>query len=378
MPDTAEHIVPDTAETLAALAAETIVESTKATAAELVGRHFRVRDHYDVGREKIREFARAVRNDHAAHHRETVAAELGYGGLLASPTFASVIGAATTRSLIGSVLTEYDVSQILQTDQVFEYHRPILAGDRLGVDVVVENIRGFGDNDFITVKVTLTDADVRPVLVATTTIVARKGVEIDPVAVETVSGVVMHGHVVEPGQFDTDPNGLILLAPEEVAEPAAPAAPLPVNTVPTAAGVAAGTELPAAKVPVTRGDLVNYAGVSGDPNPIHFSDTAATLVGLPTVVAHGMLTMGLTAGYLVDWLGDPSALGKFSVRFSGFVPVEPTAPTFVEFTGKVKSVDAATGAATIVLGATSEGKKLFGRAIAEVRLSRLPETSAHG
>ncbi|MFE3753682.1 fused (3R)-hydroxyacyl-ACP dehydratase subunits HadA/HadB [Nocardia tengchongensis] len=365
MPSTAEHIVPDTAESIAPLTAE----PATATAAELVGRHFRVRDHYDVGREKVREFARAVRNQHPAHYAEADATEIGYASLLASPTFASVIGAATTRSLIGSVLTEYDVSQILQTDQVFEYHRPILAGDRLGVDVVVESIRSYGGNDFITVKVTLTDDDMRPVLVATTTIVARKGVEIDPVAVETVSGVVMHGHVVAPGEFDNDPAGLILLAPEDVIEPAAPAAQLPVHTVPTTADVAAGTELPAAKVPVTRGDLVNYAGVSGDPNPIHFSDAAATLVGLPTVVAHGMLTMGLTAGYLVDWLGDPSALGKFSVRFSGYVPVEPTAPTFVEFTGKVKSVDAATGTATVVLGATSEGKKLFGRAIAEIRLS---------
>ncbi|GAB2522136.1 fused (3R)-hydroxyacyl-ACP dehydratase subunits HadA/HadB [Nocardia heshunensis] len=344
-------------------------EAIKATAAELVGRHFRVRDHYDVGREKVREFARAVRNNHPAHHREDDAVALGYTSLLASPTFASVIGAATTRTLIGSVLTEYDLSQTLHTDQVFEYFRPILADDRLSVDVVVESIRSFGDNDFITAKVTFTDADRLPVLVSTTTIVARKGVEIDPSMVETVAGVVMHGHVAQPGEFDGDPTGLVLLDPDEVVEPAAPAAPRAVRTVPTAATVTAGTELPAAKMPVTRGDLVNYAGVSGDPNPIHFSDSAAKLVGLPTVVAHGMLTMGLTAAYLTEWLGDPSALGKFSVRFSGYVAVEPTAATTVEFTGKVKSVDTETGIATVVIGATSEGKKLFGRAIAEVRLS---------
>ncbi|MEU0542818.1 fused (3R)-hydroxyacyl-ACP dehydratase subunits HadA/HadB [Nocardia sp. NPDC005978] len=345
-------------------------EATVATATDLVGRHFRVRDHYDVGREKIREFARAVRNDHPAHHHEEHANKLGYAGLIASPTFASVIGAATTRSLIGTVLTEYDVSQILQTDQIFEYHRPIVGGDLLSVDVAVENIRIFGDNDFITIKVTLTDADALPVLVATTTIVARCGVEIDPAAAEMVSGLVMHGHVTDSNaEGSLDPSGLILLAPEEVGELRTPAAPLPVHTVPTAQTLTAGTELPASRIPLTRGDLVNYAGVSGDPNPIHFSDAAAELVGLPTVVAHGMLTMGLTASYLVDWLGDPAALGKFSVRFSGFVAVQPTAPTFVEFTGKVKSVDAESGSATVVLGATSEGKKLFGRAVAEVRLS---------
>ncbi|WP_067830962.1 fused (3R)-hydroxyacyl-ACP dehydratase subunits HadA/HadB [Nocardia inohanensis] len=340
-----------------------------AAATALVGRHFRVRDHYAVGREKIREFARAVRNDHPAHHHETDAQKLGYDRLLASPTFASVIGAATTRSLIGTVLTEYDVAQTLHTDQVFEYHRPVLAEDKLAVDVAVESIRSYGGNDFITVKVTMADEQALPVLVATTTLVARKGGEIDPATVETVAGVVMHGHV-DSGDTDmTNPTGLILLAPEEVAELAAPAPAPPVHTTPKAETLTAGTELPAAKVPVTRGDLVNYAGVSGDPNPIHFSDAAAKLVGLPTVVAHGMLTMGLTADYLVNWLGDPAALGKFSVRFSGYVAVEPTAPTIVEFTGKVKSVDAENGSATIVLGATSEGKKLFGRAIAEVRLS---------
>lgn len=344
---------------------ETATEAASAT--DLVGRHFRVRDHYEVGREKIREFARAVRNTHPAHHREDDALALGYESILASPTFASVIGAATTRSLIGTVLTEYDLSQTLHTDQIFEFHRPILAGDMLSVDVLIDSIRTFGDNDFINVKVTLADADALPVLVSTTTIVARRGVEIDAATADTVAGVVMHGHVESADSID--PSGLILLAPEDVAETRDPAPALPVHTVPTVATLAAGAELPAAKVPVTRGDLVNYAGVSGDPNPIHFSDAAAKLVGLPTVVAHGMLTMGLTASYLISWLGDPSALAKFSVRFSGYVAVEPTAPTIMELTGKVKSVNAQNGTATVVLGATSEGKKLFGRAIAEVRLS---------
>ncbi|MRH91889.1 (R)-hydratase [Nocardia sp. SYP-A9097] len=343
--------------------------AASATATDLVGRHFRVRDHYAVGREKVREFARAVRNEHPAHHHEEDARELGYSALLASPTFASVIGAATTRSLIGTVLTEYDVSQFLQTDQIFEYHRPILADDLLSVDVTIEQLRSYGGNDFITVKVTFTDADALPVLVATTTIVARLGVEIDVAIAETMAGVVMHGHVADSAASASDPAGLILLAPEDVAALRDPAPALPVRTVPTTATLTAGTELPAGRMPVTRGDLANYAGVSGDPNPIHFSDTAAQLAGLPTVVAHGMLTMGLTASYLVSWLGDPAALGKFSVRFSGFVPVWPAAATFVEFTGKVKSVDAENRSATIVLGATSEGKKLFGRAVAEVRLS---------
>ena len=132
--------------------------------------------------------------------------------------------------------------------------------------------------------------------------------------------------------------------------------------------VTVGDQLPEKVITLTRADLVNYAGVSGDPNPIHFSDHAARLAGLPMVVAHGMLTMGLAVGYLTSWLGDPTALEKFSVRFSGFVPVEPLTPADIEFNGHIKSLDDETHTAKIVLGGTSAGRKLFGRAIAEVRL----------
>ncbi|SLH93380.1 MaoC-like dehydratase [Mycobacteroides abscessus subsp. abscessus] len=125
------------------------------------------------------------------------------------------------------------------------------------------------------------------------------------------------------------------------------------HTIPSFDRLAKGDELPAGTARLTRGDLVNYAGVAGDPNPIHFSERAAQLVGLPTVVAHGMLTMGLTADYLTGWLGD--------------LTVEE--PSTIEFTGKIKSLDPDRRAATVVLGATSGGRKLFGRAIAEVRLS---------
>ena len=91
-------------------------------------------------------------------------------------------------------------------------------------------------------------------------------------------------------------------------------------------------------VKLTRGDLVNYAGVSGDANPIHWSDEVVKLAGLDNVVAHGMLTMGLGGGFVTSWLGDPGAVKEYNVRFTSPVYVrEPTRPREVEFTGKVKS-----------------------------------------
>ncbi|HEU0213895.1 MAG TPA: MaoC/PaaZ C-terminal domain-containing protein [Jiangellaceae bacterium] len=77
-----------------------------------------------------------------------------------------------------------------------------------------------------------------------------------------------------------------------------------------------GAILPEREFRVTRQDLVRYAGVAGDFNPIHWSDRVATTVGLPGVIAHGMLTMALAARLLTDWAGDPAAVVEYGVRFA--------------------------------------------------------------
>ncbi|SDG04423.1 MaoC family dehydratase [Klenkia brasiliensis] len=82
------------------------------------------------------------------------------------------------------------------------------------------------------------------------------------------------------------------------------------------ADVEVGTELPAQTSQVTRADLVRYAGASGDFNVIHWNERVATEVGLPGVIAHGMLTAGLAARAVTAWAGDPGALVEYSVRFS--------------------------------------------------------------
>ena len=77
-----------------------------------------------------------------------------------------------------------------------------------------------------------------------------------------------------------------------------------------------GTVVPERQFQVTRTDLVRYAGASGDLNPIHWSDRVAGAVGLPGVIAHGMLTMALAARLLTDWAGDPAAVVEYGVRFA--------------------------------------------------------------
>ena len=76
-------------------------------------------------------------------------------------------------------------------------------------------------------------------------------------------------------------------------------------------------------VHLTRESLVRYAGASGDFNPIHYRDDVAAAVGLPGVLAHGMLTMGLAVETIVPWLGDAGRILDYGVRFTRPVVVDP-------------------------------------------------------
>lgn len=85
--------------------------------------------------------------------------------------------------------------------------------------------------------------------------------------------------------------------------------------------VEVGDELPEIRARLTRFDLVRYAGASGDFNVIHWNERIARAVGLPDVIAHGMLTMAQAGRIVTDWIGDPAALLEFGVRFTRPIPV---------------------------------------------------------
>ena len=112
---------------------------------------------------------------------------------------------------------------------------------------------------------------------------------------------------------------------------------------------------------------MNYAGVAGDANPIHWDKDLAQLAGLPDVIAHGMLTMGLGAGYASTWSGDPGAVSRYTVRLSAPAVVPATEGCDIEFSGKIKSLDPETRTGVVIVGAKSGGKKIFGLATMDVR-----------
>src|SRR5215217_1620235 len=135
-----------------------------------------------------------------------------------------------------------------------------------------------------------------------------------------------------------------------------------------AVDVAVGTELPEQTFRVGRGDLVRYAGASGDFNPIHWNERVATEVGLPGVIAHGMLTMALAARAVTAWAGDPGALVEYHVRF-GRPVVVPDDGTGARVTvrGKVGALGE-DGRARVDLTVTSGGEKVLSLARATVQL----------
>jgi acyl dehydratase len=133
--------------------------------------------------------------------------------------------------------------------------------------------------------------------------------------------------------------------------------------------VAVGDALPSRTFPLTRLDLVRYAGASGDFNVIHWNQRIARSVGLPDVIAHGMLTMATAARLVTDWAGDPGAVVEYGVRFTKPVVVPDDAGgAELEVSGVVADKDEAARTVRVDLTATSGGNKVLGRAQAVVRL----------
>lgn len=120
--------------------------------------------------------------------------------------------------------------------------------------------------------------------------------------------------------------------------------------------------------PLTRDSLVRYAGASGDFNAIHYRDDIAAAVGLPGVLAHGMLTMGLAVQPVVDWAGDPGRVADYQVRFTRPVVVDPEVGAVIAVTAKVGQLDADATVARIDLTVKVGDDTVLGKAQVRVAL----------
>ena len=127
-----------------------------------------------------------------------------------------------------------------------------------------------------------------------------------------------------------------------------------------------GDELPAQDFPVSRADLVMYAGASGDFNPIHWNERFAKSVGLPDVIAHGMFTMASAVRVVTDWAGDPGAVVEYGVRFTRPVVVPEPEGALLTVRGTVRTVRD-DGLVEVDLTATVNEQTVLAKARATVR-----------
>jgi len=139
----------------------------------IIGKHFRYPDFYEVGREKVREYAIAVKNDDESFHDESAAAALGHDSLPAPLTFISVFGyQAQTAFFVDANIGIHD-EQIVQVDQELKFLLPIKAGDRLYCDVYGHSVRQAHGTDIIVMKTIITNQQGEAVQESYTTLAGR-------------------------------------------------------------------------------------------------------------------------------------------------------------------------------------------------------------
>lgn len=116
------------------------------------------------------------------------------------------------------------------------------------------------------------------------------------------------------------------------------------------------------EIELTRDTLVRYAGASGDFNPIHYRDDFAVSVGLPGVLAHGMLTMGIAGSVVTDWLGSAGWVSDFQSRFTRPVPVDAETGAMLTVTATVGVVGLESRTARLDLKVVFAGSTVLGKA----------------
>ena len=140
---------------------------------EFIGRAYPASAPYLVGREKIREFARAIGESNPVFHDRDAALALGYADIIAPPTFATVVAMESSHAVMFDPALGLDFSRVVHAEQSYSYSRPICAGDELVVSSVIQNIRMVAGNDMLTTTASIATVSGEHVLTATSVLVSR-------------------------------------------------------------------------------------------------------------------------------------------------------------------------------------------------------------
>ena len=144
-----------------------------AIAEEIIGTHYRYPDYFEVDREKVREFARAVKDDHPAHYTEEAAKDCGYDSLIAPLTFLAVAGRRVQLEIFNQFDVPINMERVLHRDQKIVFHRPILAGDKLYFDSYLDSVTESHGAVVAEIRGEVTDADGKSVLTSIVTVMGE-------------------------------------------------------------------------------------------------------------------------------------------------------------------------------------------------------------
>jgi acyl dehydratase len=144
-----------------------------AIAEDIIGTHYRYPDYFEVSREKIREFARAVKDEHPAHHSEEAAKESGYDGLIASLTFLAVAGRKVQAEIFNQFDVPINMERVLHRDQKITYHRPIVDGDKLFFDSYLDSVIEAHGTVVAEIRGEASDANGEPVITSIVTVIGE-------------------------------------------------------------------------------------------------------------------------------------------------------------------------------------------------------------
>lgn len=147
--------------------------TTPQEAEGLIGSHYRAPDYFEVGREKIREFALSVKDDHPTHFSEADAAAAGYPTAVAPLTFLAIAGRRVQLEIFTKFSIPINIARVIHRDQKFRFHRPILARDKLYFDTYLDSVIESHGTVLAEIRSEVTDADGRPVVTSVVTMLGE-------------------------------------------------------------------------------------------------------------------------------------------------------------------------------------------------------------
>lgn len=306
------------------------------------GRRAPFAEHCLVRPEHIRRFAQLIGDDHPAHADPEAAAALGFAGLAAPPTFASMLLLRAERRILPTLLDGAEPVRLLHTDQTLQIGRLLVAGDVIATDVYIESAEQFSDYEKFCVTTVLTDRSGVVAQLGTSTLLScghrfRHRITTSP-ALETARAR-LHPATRTPHDRQAGPLELHRLAP--------------------------GDELPHSIIRPRHSDVAGFRRLVHDGLPHRITSAG---------VAPGLLRFGWMARYLGSRFGHPAAVTSYRAEFSHYCVRGPASVADIEFRGQITDIDISTGMAEVAVNAVSAGRRLFVRASASVPVTAIPST----